>query len=130
MLVKINPLHRAGTPRTSVEILDRLSEITFNASLIAEMRAIAFVSRLLREHRLDPERYKDLRLHMIEDDEGLAPFGAGSKLDTDRALLERLFDLGRRAAGSWLQRHRAALGVRGTLDIEKHFLARSPDARG
>jgi NTE family protein len=130
MLVKINPLHRAGTPRTSVEILDRLSEITFNASLIAEMRAIAFVSRLLREHRLDPERYKDLRLHMIEDDEGLAPFGAGSKLDTDRALLERLFDLGRRAAGSWLQRHRAALGVRGTLDIEKHFLARPPDARG
>ncbi len=43
LLVKINPLQHEGTPTRSVEIIDRLSEITFNASLVAEMRAIAFV---------------------------------------------------------------------------------------
>jgi len=129
MLVKINPLRRAGTPRTSVEILDRLSEITFNASLVGEMRAIAFVSRLLREDRLDPGRYKDLRLHMIADEEGLAPYGAGSKLDTDRALIDALFGLGRDAAHAWLRHHRAAVGVRSTLDIERQFLAKPPRAR-
>ena len=54
LLVKINPLVRKGTPRRNDDIVDRISEITFNASLIGEMRAIAFVSRLVREGRLDP----------------------------------------------------------------------------
>ena len=48
LLVKINPLVRKGTPRRNDDIVDRISEITFNASLIGEMRAIAFVSRLVR----------------------------------------------------------------------------------
>ncbi|MBK6863890.1 MAG: patatin-like phospholipase family protein [Ideonella sp.] len=131
LLVKINPLVRKGTPRRSIDILDRLSEVTFNASLVGEMRAIAFVSRLVREGRLDPGRYKDLRLHMIADDEGLAPFGAASKLDASRPLLERLFALGRAAAGRWLDAHGADVGVRGSLDIERSFLARpaQPPAR-
>jgi NTE family protein len=124
LLVKINPLQREGKPTRSVEIIDRLSEITFNASLVAEMRAIAFVSRLVREGKLDPGRYKDLRLHMIADDEGLAPYNASSKFNTDRAFLEELFGLGRAAAHGWLKQHRDDIGVKSTLDIEKSFLAK------
>ncbi len=123
LLIKINPLVRRATPRRQIDILDRLSEVTFNASLVGEMRAIAFVSRLVREGRLDPGRYKDLRLHMIADEEGLAPFGAASKLDASRVLLERLFALGRGAAERWLAAHGADVGVRASLDIEKSFLA-------
>ncbi|TMH11701.1 MAG: patatin-like phospholipase family protein [Betaproteobacteria bacterium] len=124
LLVKINPLSRLGTPKRSMEIIDRLNEITFNASLIAEMRAIQFVSRLLHEQKLDPGRYKDLRLHMVADDEGLAPFNASSKFNTELAFLEQLFTLGRTAALGWLKKHRSAIGVRGTLNIEETFLAR------
>ncbi|HJV95450.1 MAG TPA: patatin-like phospholipase family protein [Albitalea sp.] len=127
LLVRINPLVRNGTPRHSLEIIDRLSEITFNASLIGEMRAIEFVQRLLREQKLDPGRYKDLRLHMVADDEGLAAFGAGSKFNTDMAFLEQLCGLGRAAATSWLHKHRAAVGVRGSLNIAQTFL--SPNHR-
>lgn len=123
LLVRINPLVRDGTPRRNVEIMDRLSEITFNASLIGELRAIAFVSRLVREGRLESGRYKDLRLHMIADDAGLEPFGAASKTDTTWPFLERLFALGRAAASKWLAAHRADIGVRPTLDIEGEFLA-------
>ena len=126
LLVKINPMERKGTPRRSDDIADRLSEITFNASLIGEMRAIAFVSRLVREGRLDPGRYKDLRLHMVADEEGLGALGAASKLNTDRAFLDRLFALGRAAASRWLAAHRADVGVRATLDIESAFLKRPP----
>ena len=122
LLVRINPLVRATTPRRSVEILDRLGEITFNAGLIGEMRAIAFVTRLVREGRLDPGRYKALRLHMIADDEGLEAFGAASKMDTTLPFLERLFDLGRAAAARWLRAHRADIGVRSTIDVEGEFL--------
>ncbi len=116
LLVKINPLVREGTPRRNVEIMDRLSEITFNASLIGEMRAIAFVSRLVREGRLDSGRYKDLRLHMIADDAGLAPFGAASKMDTTWPFLERLFAArargGVQVAGGTSSRHRRARHAR------------------
>lgn len=124
VLVKINPLAREVLPTRAVEIIDRLSEITFNASLVAEMRAIAFVSRLVREGTLQPGRYKDLRLHMVADDEGLAPYNASSKFNTDWTFLQELFDLGRKAAAHWLRYHRQDIGVRGSLDIEKVFLAR------
>ena len=124
LLVRINPLVREGTPRSNVEIMDRLAEITFNSSLIGEMRSIAFVSRLIGEGRLDAGRYKDLRLHMIADDAGLEPLGAASKMDTTLPFLERLFALGRAAASNWLDAHRADIGVRPTLDIEAEFLTR------
>ncbi|MDB5820097.1 MAG: alpha-beta hydrolase superfamily esterase-like protein [Rhizobacter sp.] len=122
VLVKINPLFREGTPSRSVEIIDRLSEITFNAGLIAEMRAISFVSKLMREGKLDAGRYKDLRLHMVADDEGLAPFSASTKFNTDRAFLEQLFALGRTAADHWLAAHKADIGKRSSLDIDAEFL--------
>ncbi|HJV63162.1 MAG TPA: patatin-like phospholipase family protein [Albitalea sp.] len=124
LLVRINPLVRDETPRRSMDILDRLSEITFNTSLIAEMRAIDFVSRLLRERKLDPGRYKDLRMHMVADDAHLAPLGAHSKFDTDAAFLESLCTIGRNAAASWLKRHGQDVGVRSTLDIGASFLGR------
>ncbi|MBX3622422.1 MAG: patatin-like phospholipase family protein [Rhizobacter sp.] len=123
LLVRINPLVREGTPTRSEEILDRLSEITFNASLMGEMRAIAFVSRLMREGKLDSQRYKDLRLHMVSDDHGLAALGANTKFNTDRAFLERLFEMGRGAADRWLAEHKADIGVRATVDVEREFLA-------
>lgn len=122
LLVKINPLRREGTPTRSVEILDRLSEITFNTSLIGEMRAIAFVSRLLKERKLDPGNYKDLRLHMVADDEGLAPFNASSKFNTDWGFLEQLHGLGRQAADRWLKAHGQDIGQRSSLDLEREFL--------
>jgi NTE family protein len=130
LLVRINPLVREGTPTRSEEILDRLSEITFNASLMGEMRAIAFVSRLMREGKLDAGRYKDLRLHMVSDDDGIGPLGANTKFNTDRAFLERLFEMGRTAADGWLKKHKAAIGVHGTVDVEREFLAvRRPRAK-
>ena len=38
-------------PRTPAEIVQRISEITFNASLLRELRSIDFVNRLIAEHR-------------------------------------------------------------------------------
>jgi len=129
LLVKINPLARQDKPTRSVEIIDRLSEITFNGSLIAEMRAIAFVSRLVREGKLEAGRYKDLRLHMVADDDGLAPYNASSKFNTDRSFLQELHTLGHAAADRWLKKHRADVGVRQTLDVERVFLGRPQGPR-
>jgi len=123
LLVKINPLVRAHTPDTPQEIADRVNEITFNAGLVAELRAIGFVKRLIAEGRLEGGAYKDLHLHMVADDEGLAPLNASSKLNTARDFLESLHALGRAAAARWLKAHRADLGQRATLDLQRQFLA-------
>ena len=122
LLVKINPLVRAGIPDTPEEIADRINEITFNAGLVSEMRAIAFVQKLIDEGHLTARSYKNLRLHMVADDEGLAPLHASSKVNTDRNFLEALHALGRAAADRWLLAHRADVGVRGTLDLQRTFL--------
>lgn len=124
LLVKINPLERRATPQTPMAIADRVSEITFNAGLTGELRAIAFVQRLLREDRVEPGRYKNLRLHMVHDEEHLAALGASSKLDTRWDFLQTLHALGEQAADRWLAAHREAIGVRSTLDIEQTFLRR------
>lgn len=123
LLVQINPLRREATPLTAPDIADRLNEITFNASLAAELRAIAFVQKLLADRRVDPTRYKALRLHRVADEAGLAPYGASTKLTTDPGLLRALFTLGRAAGERWLAAHAAAVGRRGTVDIAQVFLA-------
>ncbi|MCB1808172.1 MAG: patatin-like phospholipase family protein, partial [Candidatus Competibacteraceae bacterium] len=57
VIVQINPQKINYTPRSAREILNRLNEITFNASIQRELRSIEFVDRLLEQHRLDPEHY-------------------------------------------------------------------------
>ena len=123
MLVRINPLVRPHTPETADEIVDRVNEITFNAGLVGELRAIAFVQRLLAEGRVDTRRYRSLRLHMVADDTGLEPLHPSSKLNSERRFVDALHDLGRQAAGRWLAAHGGDIGRRSTLDIEGDFLA-------
>lgn len=122
VLVKINPLQRPDVPDTPEEIQDRVNEITFNAGLIAEMRAIDFVRRLIAGGNLRRGEYKDLRLHMVADDAGLAPLRASSKLNTDATFLQTLHTMGHAAATKWLQAHRADLGMKSTLDLRASFL--------
>jgi NTE family protein len=124
LLVKINPLVHTDLPDTPAQIADRVNEITFNAGLVGELRAIHFVQRLLGEQKLDPRRYKGLRLHMVADDAGLAELSPSSKLNTAQSFLLRLHGLGRAAAQRWLEASLDDVGQRSSLDIEKAFLSK------
>jgi NTE family protein len=126
LLVQINPLERKGTPTRSLEIIDRLNEISFNSSLVAEMRAIHFVKKLIAGGKLDDEEYKDIRMHMIAADKGMKDFTAATKLAVSWDFFRHLHDIGYRLAGEWIKKHKAAIGHEGTLDIEKVFLRKAP----
>jgi len=130
VLVKIDPLARPGTPDTPLEIHDRVNEITFNAGLASEMRAIAFVQKLHRERRIDGGQYKNLRLHMVADEAAMAALPPSSKLDTSRAFLHELHALGRRTAQAWLAGDARQLGRRSTLDVRRVFLGEQPAPPG
>lgn len=122
VLVQINPIRRGNVPKTAADILDRLNEMTFNAALIAEMRAIDFVKRLLAEGKLDPKRYKDVLMHRIDGGEELEAYPAASKSQTDSQLIYQLRDLGKSSAQHWLQNQRQHLGVSCSVNIARDYL--------
>jgi NTE family protein len=123
MLVQINPIQRDALPTSAVEILDRLNEITFNAALIAEMRAIDFVKRLLRDGKLDPAHYKDILMHRIDGGEVLEQLGASHQAVDRCQSDQRPARPGSGArAQQWLAQHHAELGVRSSVNIARDYL--------
>jgi NTE family protein len=52
LIVQINPRECPTVPMSTRDIMSRVNEINFNASLLAELRAVAFVNRLIDEGRL------------------------------------------------------------------------------
>jgi len=117
LLVQINPIEHRDLPDTAQEIMERMNEVTFNASLLGELRAIDFVRRLLAEGRLDPQHYKSMRMHRIDGGSVLAPFGDASKTRADMGFVRQLFQLGRTEGERWLHRHRRDVGVQHTLHL-------------
>jgi NTE family protein len=119
LIVQINPLERHRTPRRTRAILSRINEINFNASLLSELRAVAFVNRLIDEGRLPrgmkEGEFRRLKLHRIAMEE----LGEGSSpgtLNTEYQSFETLHKLGQRATRRFLDAHFDDIGRRGTIE--------------
>lgn len=121
VIVNINPWHRDDLPKTPVDIQNRINEISFNASLQRELRAINFVKRLFDEGRLDDGGMKDVLVHMIFDDHLMTDLSARSKVMPGPGLLTRMKAAGQDAADRWLAEHADALGQRDTVDLPSLF---------
>jgi NTE family protein len=123
VLVQVNPIRIAAVPTTAREIADRVNEISFNSTLMREMRAIHFVTKLIEGDKLNESgRMRRIYFHMIEAEQVMARLGASSKLNGDWDFLCELRDLGRGQADAWLAANFAALGARSTLDIDGLFI--------
>src|SRR6266850_3482010 len=122
LLVQINPIERRMTPRSQNEIVNRINEITFNSSLLAEYRAIDFVIRLIDQGRLPrgmgPGEYRRINLHRIALDGVFGTLTADSKMETDYDFFQMLHDGGRRAAQEFLHDHFDDIGRRSTFDLQ------------
>jgi len=129
VIVQINPILRTGVPKTAREIHNRVNEITFNASLMKELRAVHLINGLLDRHGIPEENRRRMRFHMIEARKKMRPLGASSKLNAEWAFLRHLFEIGREAAGRWLDRHFDDLGTRSSLDIPAMVGAQSDPTR-
>ncbi|NRG17024.1 patatin-like phospholipase family protein [Rhizobiales bacterium] len=120
VLIQINPLERRQTPRSAREILNRLNEITFNSTLMREMRAIDFVTRLIEEGKLDSNTYMKVHVHRITAEE-LKPLQSSSKLNAEWAFLTELRDIGRATAQEWARENFEAIGERSTINLREEF---------
>jgi len=121
LIVQINPVERPSTPHTQSEIMNRINEITFNSSLLAEFRAIDFVRRMIDQGRLPhgtaPGEYRRINVHRIALDSTFNTLTSGSKLNSDFDFFQMLHEGGRRAAQDFLAAHFDDIGVRSTFDL-------------
>ncbi len=121
VLVQINPIRRPGAPKTARDIINRINEITFNASLLRDLRAVDFVTRLIEADRLEGTGYRRMLVHTISDEAELSELGASSKFNVETGFIDMLFDHGRTAADEWLKANFSNLGKRSTVDVRKMF---------
>jgi len=121
MIVHINPLERPELPQTAPDIMNRLNEISFNSSLMHEVRAIVFVKKLIEQDMLKDEfkdQYKDILLHSIRADSALCDLSVASKYDSAWDFLISMRDKGQKQAALWLDKHFTDLGKKTTADLE------------
>jgi len=120
VLIQVNPIERRQVPRSAREIVNRLNEITFNSTLMRELRAIDFVTRLIEDGKLSRDDYTKLNMHRVAATE-LVPLQASSKLNAEWAFLTELRDLGRETAKAWLDQNFDAIGNHSTIDLHKEI---------
>ncbi|MGH7088790.1 MAG: patatin-like phospholipase family protein [Stellaceae bacterium] len=119
LIIHINPLERNEIPKTASDILNRINELSFNSSLMREMRAISFVTRLIDQNLLNAKR---ILIHGISDDQLMTHLGVASKLNADWEFVTHLRSVGRQRAEEWLAANYAKLGTESTVDIHAKFL--------
>lgn len=114
LIVQVYPEVRRRMPESSRGIMNRASEIGFNAPLLAELRAIDLIQR--KEKERGEERH--LRLHRIALDEPDETFDSASRLNNGYAFFDKLRRLGQAAAQGFLDAHFDDIGMRSTLNLE------------
>jgi NTE family protein len=126
VVIHINPMERDEMPMSAPDIMNRINEVSFNASLVREFRAIDFVAKLLDEEWLKPEyrdRLKKILIHSIRADTALEDLSVASKFDLNWGFLRDLQERGRAEAKAWLEDHFDALGERATVNLKSQYLA-------
>ncbi|PIE10497.1 MAG: patatin [Rhodobacterales bacterium] len=121
LIVNINPIHREEIPTEPQQIQNRINEISFNSSLLRELRAIDFVQRLIAGGQVAEGQMKRVLVHMIADDALMNALSVATKLVPNPVVLARLKDAGREACGRFLETHRGDLGARSSTDLRAMF---------
>jgi NTE family protein len=122
VVVHINPIERPDIPTSAAEILNRVNEISFNSSLMREMRAVAFVSKLIDDGKLCDTEMKRMLVHAVDGGDFMRELGVSSKLNPDWEFLTHLHDVGWERADAWLETSFARLGQDSTVDIRQKYL--------
>ena len=121
VVVNINPLHRDEVPMTPQDITNRINEISFNSSLLRELRAINFVRGLIADGRIQRGTMKNVLVHMIADDALMTELSVATKTFPQAVVLAQLKEAGRTAADTFLIQHRDKIGHRPSVDLREMF---------
>ena len=123
VLIKINSINIGSVPTTARDIADRVNEISFNSSLINEMKLIHYRNELLRNGILktDDKANREIFVHTISGYDALSQLSYSSKMNTSWEFLLTLKERGRQTASKWLETDYKQVGIKSTFDVEEHF---------
>lgn len=121
VIIHVNPIERPDVPTHARDILNRVNEISFNATLLRELRAIDFVNRLIEDGHLTQKQKRDLLIHSIRNDPIMADLNVATKLSPEPELLDHLKVEGQKAADAFLTAHWGDLGEHSTVDLRTMF---------
>nr|WP_249145479.1 patatin-like phospholipase family protein [Bradyrhizobium diazoefficiens] len=122
IIVQVTAIRRDELPASAADVLHRINEISFNSSLMREMRAIAFATRLIDSGQLDKDKHSRMYMHWIGNDQLMSQLGTATQFHPEWGLLCRLRDEGRAAARSWLDHNFDRVGNCSTVDLAEMFL--------
>jgi NTE family protein len=117
LIVAINPVERPGTPRSAQEIMNRLNEISFNATLLKELRMIALLRQTVDPGHEEGAKWAGMRVHLLTSPI-MTNLGYSSKLNAEWAFLTMLKEEGRRTAEKFLKNNGNELGQRSTVNLD------------
>lgn len=126
LIVHINPVEREEVPRTPMQIMNRINEVSFNSSLLRELRAIDFAKRMVEEDWIKPEakdkfRFNNLYVHSIRSDKAIGPLSVASKFTPEWNFLCHLRDQGRKYTEEWLDDHFDSVGKESTINLREQY---------
>lgn len=122
LLIQINPINIDFVPKTADEIRDRINTLSFNSSLMHEMRRINFTQKMIEEGYDMHGRIKPIYIHHINPEVAMSSLGVSSKLNADWRFLLKLRYLGQAMADDWIKQHFDHIGKKSTCDITGTFL--------
>lgn len=123
VLIKINSININSVPTTARDIADRVNEISFNSSLINEMKLIHYRNELLKSGvlKVDNKANREIFVHTISGYDALSQMNYSSKMNTSWEFLVSLKEKGRQIASRWLDTDFKEVGLKSTFDVEEHF---------
>jgi NTE family protein len=126
VLIKINSIIINSVPTTARDIADRVNEISFNSSLINEMKLIHYRNELLRNGilKVDNKTHREIFIHTISGYSALSQLSYSSKMNTSWEFLVSLKEKGRSIADNWIKTDYSQVGVKSTFDVEEHFFSK------
>jgi NTE family protein len=122
IIAQVTAIRRDELPASAADVLHRITEISFNSSLMREMRAVAFATRLIDSGELDETKHSRMFIHWIGNDRLMSDLGTATQFHPEWGLLCRLRDAGRETASKWLDENFDHIGSRSTVDVTEMFL--------
>ncbi|SLN30700.1 patatin-like phospholipase family protein [Oceanibacterium hippocampi] len=122
LIIQLNPIAIPEVPKTAQAILDRVNTLSFNSSLMRELRVIDFVTKLIDDGYDGGGRLRKVLIHTVDAEDVLGKLGASSKLNADWDFLMSLKETGRQRGEAFLNDHYDKVGVASSTDIAAKFL--------
>jgi len=122
VIAQVTAIRRDELPASAADVLLRITEISSNSSLMREMRAVDFTTRLIDSGELDSRKHRRMFMHWIGDDPLMAALGTETQFQPEWSLLCRLRDAGRETATAWLEANYEHIGTRSTVNFAELFL--------